>query len=73
MSSLREVYNMVCKSIASARGSSLELEGIDTDTRESIDYEDYWWMDWHGWDVNDFRHEDYRRVSDILRRIKKDK
>ena len=59
----------VCAEIASARGATLELEGIDSDTREAIDYEDYWWMHYHGWGVDDYRTTGYARASDILRRI----
>ena len=62
-------YARVCAAIASARGASPELEGVDTETREPIDYEDYWWMDWHGWGVDDYRTTHYLRVTDILRRI----
>ena len=62
-------YARVCAAIASARGASPELEGQDTDTREPIDYEDYWWMHSHGWGVDDYRTENYLRVTDILRRI----
>ena len=60
----------VCAAIASARGATPELEGINTDTRDAIDYEDYWWMNWHGWRVDDYRRVGYARVTDILCRIK---
>ena len=65
-----EAYARVCAAIASARGATPELEGMNSDTREPIDYEDYWWMHAHGWGVDDYRRVEYARVTDILCRIK---